>query len=284
MKTNSIAQSFVLLFMPVLLCGQVSFISPKLSKKWETPSMFKTPESVYYDDHNNVLYVSNINGNPGDKDGNGFISRLSLDGKILDLKWVTGLDAPKGMGIYKDRLFVTDLTVVVEIDIALGKIVKRYPAQGSSFLNDITVSPSGVVYISDSQKGYIYQLSGGTIKKILQGLEKSNGLFYQDGKLLVGTVNSVESVNLKTLRKSTLLPNTGSIDGLESDGNKGYLYSDWAGSVHWGLPGKPAELLLNTTPDKINAADITYIPSKRMLLVPTFFDNRVFAYGLNIMK
>src|SRR5690242_11795121 len=71
--------------------------APTLTKIWETDTVLTTCESVIYDATNNVLYVANINGDPSGKDGNGFISAVSLEGKVSNVKWATGMDAPKGM-------------------------------------------------------------------------------------------------------------------------------------------------------------------------------------------
>src|ERR671924_159588 len=72
----------------------------KIEKVWETPTELKTPESVIYEPNENVLFVSNIDGPPDRKDKQGFISKVSpLNGSIIELNWVTGLDAPKGMTI-----------------------------------------------------------------------------------------------------------------------------------------------------------------------------------------
>lgn len=267
-------------FLTVNSFAQQAEISKAVVKKWETQAQLKTPESVLYDGKD-VIYVANINGQPSARDGNGFISKISTGGKILNLKWITGLDAPKGMGINGGKLYVTNITEVVEISIAENRIVKRYPAAGSVFLNDISVSPSGVVYISDSRKGYIYRLMNGTLEKWMEGLDGVNGLYCM-GKdlLLAGTENSIVQIITTSKRKSVLVPETGSIDGLVNCGKNTYLFSDWAGSVYRVVVGKEKELLLNTSGAGINAADIDYIPLKRLLIVPTFSDNRVMAYEL----
>src|SRR5450755_4425877 len=68
-------------------------------KLWETTGL-KTPESALPVPAEGFAYVSNIAGKPTDKDGNGFISKVSLkDGKLIEPKWVTGLDAPKGLAL-----------------------------------------------------------------------------------------------------------------------------------------------------------------------------------------
>ncbi len=71
------------------------------------------------------MFVSSINGQILDRDGNGYISRLSPDGKVVNAKWVTGLDAPKGMRSIGDTLWVSDIDEVVAIDIAKGQIAAR---------------------------------------------------------------------------------------------------------------------------------------------------------------
>ena len=91
--------------------------SPSLEQVWASDTLLRTPESVLYDREREVIYVSNINMNPWEKDGNGFLSRMDLEGHILDLQWVTGLSAPKGMGILGNALFVADIAEVVEIDL-----------------------------------------------------------------------------------------------------------------------------------------------------------------------
>src|ERR671930_340013 len=106
----------------------------KINKLWETPGNFKNPESVAYAPKQNVLFVSNVDGKPDQKDQKGFISKVSpSNGTITELNWITGLNAPKGIAIYNNsnsKLYVSDITDLVEIDINNGKIIKRLNAQG----------------------------------------------------------------------------------------------------------------------------------------------------------
>jgi len=93
-----------LIYLTAVLAGIFSLqfnypvSEPSVIKKWETDTLLRTPESVLLDEGRNILYISNINGQPTDKDGNGFISKVTLDGKIENLKWVEGFDAPKVLG------------------------------------------------------------------------------------------------------------------------------------------------------------------------------------------
>lgn len=118
----------------------------KANKLWETPNDLKNPESVAFAPKQNVLFVSNVNGKPTLKDQNGFISKVSpSNGSIIELNWVTGLNAPKGIAISNNnsRLYVSDLTDLVEVDIDNGKIIKCFNAPRSAFLNDVVSDDQG---------------------------------------------------------------------------------------------------------------------------------------------
>src|SRR5919202_3305794 len=122
---------------------------------------WKNPESVAYASKQNVLFVSNVNGKPDQKDQNGFISKVSSsNGSIIELNWLTGLNAPKGIAISNDgsKLYVSDITDLVEIDIASGRIIKRFNAPGSSFLNDVVSDNQGNIYVSDTITNTVYKL------------------------------------------------------------------------------------------------------------------------------
>ncbi len=261
-------------------------IQHKLTKLWETPKSMLTSESVLFDENRNVIYVSNINGQPLEKNEQGFISKLSPEGEVLVEKWVEGLNAPKGMGVFGNKLYVTDVDQVVEIDITKGEIASRYPAEGSQFLNDISIDKSGNVYISDMTANKIYRISGDSINVWLESelFDNPNGLFVENGSLLVGITGSVLKADLQTKDLTVYIKNTGGIDGIVPDGKENYLISDWEGHIHLINPKKEKVKLLDTTPDNINAADIDYVVSKKILLVPTFFDNRVMAYKLEKQK
>jgi hypothetical protein len=142
---------------------QQQMTTTKIEKVWETPAELKTPESVIYEPNENVLFVSNIDGAPDRKDKLGFISKVSpLNGSIIELNWITGLDVPKGMAITNNTnntiLYVSDITDLVEIDINSNKIINRYNAPGSAFLNDVASDNQGHVYVSDTVTNTIYRL------------------------------------------------------------------------------------------------------------------------------
>jgi hypothetical protein len=275
-----------LLFVIILLISgcnaQDVFVAKNIHAKWATSSSFLIPESVKHYPEDSVLFVSNINGDPSKKDGNGFISKLAYDGKIIALKWVEGLDAPKGMAIWKNHLFVTNISEIAEIEIAGGTIVNRYPVTDASFLNDIDIDTNGVLYISDTWKGKVFRMVNGKTEDWLNGpqFEGANGIYCKGDKLYVGTKNAILQVDIPTKIVTVFADSTGGIDGLKSTGEGTFLFSDWEGSVYKVTLNGKKELLLNTSLSKINAADIEYIQESHLLLVPTFFDNRVMAYEI----
>jgi sugar lactone lactonase YvrE len=263
-----------------------SFTHTALTPVWTSPEGLKTPESVLFDQKRQVLYVSNINGGHSDKDGNGFISKLAPDGSIISLEWVVGLNAPKGMGISEDRLYVSDMNEVVEIDINTGKILQKYEATDGLFLNDISCDINGKVYISDMQDKKIYRLWKGKLEIWLKDdrLENVNGLLVMNDYVLAGVKDEILKINAASGAIEEMVKGTGGIDGLVTDGRGNYLFSDWSGHVYIYLPGKPIVKLLDTTPLNVNAADIEYFIDKDILLVPTFSDNHVVTYKLDISK
>jgi hypothetical protein len=110
----------------------------------------EAPEALRFDPELGVYYLSNINGSPLAKDGNGYISRLTRDGKVDSLKFIAGgrggakLDAPKGIAIQGDTLWVADIDAVRAFDKRSGKPIATVSLVGKAkFLNDAAVGPDG---------------------------------------------------------------------------------------------------------------------------------------------
>lgn len=264
------------------LTAQEGFQHERLSKLWTSKEGNITPESVLLDTINKVLYIANIDENPWEKDGKGNITKMSLSGEVITKEWVKGISAPKGMGLSKGMLYVTNIDELVEIDIKKGSIVKKYTHPKAENLNDITVGSDGTIYISDSKGSCIFQFANGKLDVLIesQEIKGTNGIFYENGKLLCGQSNRISALDLKTKTLTIVADNTGSIDGLEAAGDGSYIISDWAGKVQIIQHGIPNLTILDTTPLKINAADIEFDPKTKTLYVPTFFDNKVVAYKL----
>lgn len=263
----------------------VSTPSPMtLTLKWETDTVLTTCESVLYDSARDVLYVSNINGVPDGKDGNGFISKVNLDGKVTELQWIKGLNAPKGMGMFKDRLYVADIDRVIEIDINKSKIARTYAVDGAKFLNDVTVDDNGRVYVSDTGAGNIILIENGKLSKWLEGVNAPNGLLAEGGKLQMLTWGgqTLNTIDVATKQVTVNADSIENLDGIEPLGDGSYVISSWNGLIQYVDPSWKSTSVLDTRADSVNSADIEYIQSKKLLFVPTFFKNSVRAYEVTV--
>lgn len=256
----------------------------KLVKAWETDTTLRVPESVLYDG-DNTLYVANIDGKSDALDGSGFISKVSLDGKVENLRWTSGLNAPKGMGLHKNRLYVTDVYRLVVINTENGQAEKTYDAVDpkNAFLNDVTVDKNGIVYVSDSRFDKIYRLKDDKWEVWMDGeqLNKPNGvLAVGKDRLMVGCTKTgaLRAVDLSTKTMTTIADGMDRTDGIVPDGKGNFFVSDWTGQVfHVSAEGEKQQLL-DTRKQEINAADIDYIPKRKLLIVPTFAKNKLVAY------
>jgi DNA-binding beta-propeller fold protein YncE len=255
-----------------------------LEKVWSTDTVFRVPESVCYDPARNVIYVSNIVGDPGTVDGEGFISRLHPDGTIIDLEWIHDLNAPKGMGVFKNFLYVADISKVVVIDIGESKVVENYEIPGAAFLNDISIDADGMVYVSDSHLSKIHLIRNGEIETWMEGapLNGPNGLFCEKDWIMIASSGDQQVKKVQKDNREVMVITTeiGHGDGIVKDALGNYVVSDWAGQIFYISLGGEKTSLLDTRDQQINSADIGLVVDNNLLLVPTFLDNRVMAYRL----
>ncbi|HEY0109072.1 MAG TPA: hypothetical protein VGB67_05535 [Fibrella sp.] len=255
-----------------------------LKPVWETDTTLRTPECVLFDPAKNVLYVACINGNPTLENKGSYLTKLSPDGKVIQLKFTENLNSTKGMGILGDKLYVTEMTNVVEIALSSGKILNRYPIEGAKFLNDIAIDTrNGVVYITDSNDSKIWALTKGKASLVLAGapLKGPNGLLFENNQLLIGNGDgSLLTMDPGTKKLGTIAKGMGGIDGIIALGNKQYVVTEWGGKIWHIQADGTTELKMDTSTAKINSADIGYNPTTKMLYVPTFFHNTVKAYSL----
>jgi len=269
------------LFLIVLFNIEATAQTHRLTKLWETDTLLRTPESVLVDSKGKRLFISNIDGAPAEKDGKGFISIFSLDGKPIKLDWVKGLNAPKGMGIYKNKLFVADLNELVVIDINQGKIVEKIPVEAAVFLNDIVIDKKGTVFISDTRGFNIYQYDQERISVCLRNLKRPNGLLMNGEDLLILDNGNLLALNLNGQLTQLMEGMDPSTDGIERVQKEDYLVSAWEGVIYYVIANKTKEILLDTRKEKKNTADIGYDAKNRILYVPTFYGNKLVAYKLD---
>jgi len=255
-----------------------------LVEVWRTDTVLQTPESVLFDKKHDRLYVTNLNMEPRMKDGNGFVSILSRDGKVERLRWVEGMSSPKGMALVEDTLFVADVDELVLIDVVKGEIIRKIPVEGAKMLNDMVAGDQGVVYFTDTDAGKIHVYEKGMVSDWLtEGLNGPNGLLIDGGRLLVASQGGQDfaAVDLTTKEWILVADSVGRGDGIVATGLPGsFLVSDWEGEIFLIYPDQTKVSLLETKSLGSNTADLEFLQEEGVLLVPTFFGNTVVAYAL----
>jgi hypothetical protein len=262
------------LFVLIAVAGQAQHA---LEKIWESDSTLAIPESVLYD--KDGMYVSLIDGSPWAADNKGGIARVDKNGKITNATFTTGLQAPKGMGLWNKKLYVADISDVVVIDAASGKIESKIHIEGATGLNDITIDSKGTIYVSDSQLGRVHKISNGKAELYLPETKGSNGLKAVGKELYVLMSTGVYKAGADKKLVSVAPMEIGG-DGIEPVGNGDYVVSCWPGIIFYlGKDGK-LQQMLDTRGEKKNTADIGYNAAERIVYVPTFAKKSVVAYKL----
>ncbi len=218
---------------------------------------FDAPESAVQDSDSGLIYVSNVGGAPDAKDGNGFIAKLKSDGTLAEMHFLPAngepaLNAPKGLAIAGNLLWVTDLDRVVGFDPKKRKQVKEYSLTklGVHFANDLVAASDHVLYVSDTAADQVISIDltkdDGGPEVILKGATGgANGLAIEkdSGDLLIAASPSdfktkavgwrVHTVPGTQYHQLSPLPFQAGIgDGIASVGTAIYL-SDWAtGSIY----------------------------------------------------
>ena len=275
----------------VTLMASASIAQADPAPVWETAG-FSGPESALYDAKRNLIFVSNVDGQPTDKDGKGSISLLSPSGKMINTAWQSGLNAPKGLAMIGNLLYVADIDTLRVFDVMNGKQVASYVAPEAKFLNDVAADSDGNVYVSDFLDDAIYRLAAGEFALWVKdvALQEPNGLLVEEGRLVVGAWGEMtdgfatevpghlKTVDLKTKTIASLGSGNavGNLDGVEADGNGNYFVSDWFGGGLFRIKTSgEAERLLTL---EQGSADIGVIPAKNLVLVPMMKNGTVRAY------
>jgi sugar lactone lactonase YvrE len=260
---------------------------------------FRTPESVRYDAELDVWYVSNINGGPSAKDGNGSISRVEAGNPHAITVLVEGgkngatLHGPKGMALAGDTLWVADIDAVRGFDRRTGAPLATVDLskQGAQFLNDVVVGPDGALRVTDtgiriSEQGEIthpgtdrvFRIAGGAAMTVVQGdsLGRPNGIAW-DAANARWLIVSFGDGRIRALRDgdttlTTIATGPGTHDGVEVLADGRVLITSWADSAVHVLDGTTLTRLVTGVEAP---ADIGVDTKRNVLAVPRFNAGRV---------
>jgi len=293
MKKIITLSAALLLVLGLAYYSKTFFAPDSLVEAW-TLEGFAQPESVVLNPADNTLFVSNVSGGAVERNGAGFIARVSLSGEMLDPQWITGLNSPKGMAIASGTLYVSDIDELLAITIA-DKSIKHFAAPGAGFLNDVAVDEKGRVYVSDMAKDVIYRLADGEFTPWLSSpqLENPNGLLVEGDELILAawgvmtdgfateTPGHMKRISLSDKSITSFGEGTpiGNLDGVESDMRGNYFVTDWlAGKLLRVNPLGRASLLLDLNQ---GSADLDYIDSEKLIVIPMMNDGKIIAYRVN---
>jgi outer membrane protein assembly factor BamB len=257
---------------------------------------FQAPECVRHDPRADVYLVSNVHGGPAARDGNGFISRVAPDGRVISLKWIEGgrdgveLHAPKGMAIRGDTLFVADIDVVRAFHRRTGRPIGSRFVPGATFLNDLAVGRDGTLYVTDtgfaSEAGalapsgtdalYRFDTSGRPVV-VARGpaLGNPNGVAVDgSGHVVVVSVGSGEVYRVAPDGRRADLPKPphGALDGVVALEDGSLLVSSWEAEAVYRFSGGSWSVAARGTP---SPAAIGYDARRRRLLIPQMQLNRL---------
>lgn len=252
------------------LCGQESPVKGKIAF---TVKGLDVPESFQYDPVTEKYFISNIVGSPGDRDGNGYITRLTRDGEIAEKKFITGLDAPKGMAVFRNVLYIADIDDLKGFDAVTGKAIRtiELTAHGAKFLNDV-VAGEDCLYVSDTRGQVIYRIKPdqGEVEVLchFQDTDKPNGLAIhpKTGKLTVVCWSPGKILEITDGKATAKIRREfKNLDGAAYDGKGNLYFSDYTGGTVYRLSanGKVTVIAEHIA----SPADISVTP-ELLLLIP----------------
>lgn len=282
MKIKFITLSLIFIFLD---CGsptnknelEKSGKSTHLEKTWfisSTAECVKNEgllnvESIIYDEARQVFYATN--GVDYELGTNGFISKISQDGSLQELKWVDQLNRPTGMAIHNSLLYVADVNSLIVIDTKKGEVVEKYiEPVSSSGLNDVSISADGTVYVSASFVHSIFKLNDDRLEIWSQDEEKlkwANGLIANDKQIWVAGLNlSIIDVDSKKITKIELNSQIKDFDGMVTDGIGGYFLTtvENSGLFHINEQKNITKLI----DDTVYFGDLDFIPNCKKLYIP----------------
>nr|WP_156780945.1 hypothetical protein [Hyphomonas sp. Mor2] len=239
----------------------------QLERAWVVTGLTE-PEGVAFDAGG--LFISNMVGSDASqKDGEGWISRVSLEGELLEEKWIDGMHAPKGMAVLDGKLFVSDVDAFHVVDIETAEIEQTHAIEGAIFLNDITVWKDKV-YLSDSRTARIFEIDATGYREWMSDprLTGVNGLTAIGDRLLIAAMENGDLYETRDGKTLTVLA-TGMVknDGIAVLDDGSYLVSSWPGQIWHASAEGEVTLLADTEHQPMSQNDLTRVGD--LIIIPS---------------
>jgi sugar lactone lactonase YvrE len=262
---------------------------------------FQGPESVRYDADQDVFFVSNMTGYGSALDGNGYISRVSAgnpdSASILAQGGKDGvlLDAPKGLALHGDTLWVADIHALRAFDRRTGAplaTIDLAPMRAVQ-LNDVAIGPDGTIHVTDTGiimgKDGVVHLGpdrifvvgpGRAVSIAAEGpqLRRPNGITWDAERvrwIVVSFdpfVGEMASMPADMSSRTVLRSGTGQLDGVEVLRDGTILFSSWAdSSIHALRDGRDQQVIREVPV----AADIGVDTRRQRVAIPLTMLGRV---------
>jgi hypothetical protein len=247
-----------------------------LTEQWKATG-FNSPEGVVAAPGEGY-FISNVAGDGSEKDGAGWISKLSWDGEMIEKEFATGMNAPKGMLIERGVLYVADIDSVHRFDPS-GTLLNTIEIDGAESLNDMTSWKSRLL-VSDSSGGRIWQINDDGASVWLEGerLAGVNGLVSDGDRLLVATMESGSLYEVNEAGElNEIATGMKNADGIGRIDN-GYLVSSWPGQIWFVNEDGETQEVLNTEDEGILQNDLTVIGGT--VIVPNWLPGTVTAWSV----
>jgi len=259
-------------------------------KRLEVVRGLQVPECLVADPAKGLVYISNIVAGEGaywDDDGKGFISQMTSDGQMKQLRWLDSkpedvLNAPKGMCVLGDVLYFSDNARLMRCPTKGAPKPEQVPLPGAKRLNDVATDGQAV-YVSDIEQGVLYKVdpSGGhTVLKAPPGV---NGVTCHQGRMWAVSWGLHEVYELdpdgRTVPKPFgLAEHFTNLDGIEMLDDGSFIVSDFTGNkVSLIAPdGKSVHTLVELE----SPADVGLDRTRGLLYVPQFMKDQAVVFKL----
>jgi hypothetical protein len=270
---------------------------------------FSSPSAIIHDAARDVYWVSNLNSDGG-SDGQGFISRLQPDGVLMTLNFIDArqanvtLDAPRGLAVAGDTLYVADLGALRKFKADTGEPQGSIAIPGATYLSDVAAAADGSLYVIDvgsdpnvaslpnAGSDAIYQVSAqGEVSTVARRpdlggpfavIANETGLWItctgtNDLLLLIPDASGNPTPDAGRLRLPGSTPR-----GLTSMPDGTFLISAWSeGVVYRGFREGPFEPVITGLE---SPADLGYDARRKRLLIPLLTGHALAIFELAPFK